>query len=87
MCFSQKSVPRLVQEFEFTYQSILASNCSFCEYVFPVDKKWLQDYKRHKGLVDDLSSPFDREFGFVPLVLEWELGNQRSLYNVYCSYR
>ncbi|KAG6391638.1 hypothetical protein SASPL_149395 [Salvia splendens] len=66
----QTSIPRRVQEFEFTYQSIQASNSSFCGYVFPVDKKWLQneDYKRYKGLVDDLSNPFDHEFGFVPLI-------------------
>ncbi|XP_047965583.1 wall-associated receptor kinase-like 1 [Salvia hispanica] len=70
----QKSIPRRVQEFEFTYQSIQTSNSSFCGYVFPVDKKWLQneDYKRYSGLVDDLSNPSDHEFGLVPLVLEWE---------------
>ncbi|KAG6391639.1 hypothetical protein SASPL_149396 [Salvia splendens] len=41
------SIPRRVQVFEFTYQSIQASNSSFCGYVFPVDKKWLhnKDYK------------------------------------------
>ena len=36
----QKSIPRRVQEFEFTYQSIQASNSSFCGYAFPVEKKW-----------------------------------------------
>ncbi|KAL1531912.1 non-specific serine/threonine protein kinase [Salvia divinorum] len=58
----QTSIPRRVQEFKFTYQSILASNSSFCGYAFPVDKKWLHNeyYKRYKGLVD--------EFGFVPLI-------------------
>ncbi|KAL1531908.1 hypothetical protein AAHA92_31991 [Salvia divinorum] len=79
----QTSIPRRVQEFEFTFQSIQTSNSSFCGYVFPVHKKWLhnEDYKRYKGLVDDMSNPFDREFGFVPLVLEWEFGNQDG----YCS--
>ena len=82
----QTSIPRRVQEFEFTCQSIQTNN-SFCGYVFPVDKKWLQneDYKRYKGLVNDLSNPSDREFGFVPLVLEWEYGNERSFYNLNCS--
>ncbi|KAL1531910.1 non-specific serine/threonine protein kinase [Salvia divinorum] len=77
----QTSIPRRVQEFQFTYQSIQASNSSFCGYVFPVDKKWLEneDYKRYEGLVDDRSNPFDREFGFVPLVLEWEFGNQNGV--------
>ncbi|XP_057765854.1 wall-associated receptor kinase-like 1 [Salvia miltiorrhiza] len=71
----ETSIPRRVQEFEFTYQ---ASNSSSCGYAFPVDKKWLRngDYKMYKGLVSDLSNPFDHEFGFVPLVLEWELGNE-----------
>ncbi|XP_047968087.1 wall-associated receptor kinase-like 1 [Salvia hispanica] len=79
----QTSIPRRVQEFECTYQSIQTSNRSFCGYVFPVDKKWLQnqDYKRYRGLVDDRLNPFDREFGFVPLVLEWEFDKQ----NGYCS--
>ncbi|KAG6389881.1 hypothetical protein SASPL_151356 [Salvia splendens] len=81
------SIPRRVHEFEFTYQSIQTSNSSLCGYVFPVDKKWMQngDYKRYKGLVDDLSNPSDREFGFVPLVLEWEYGNERTFYNLNCS--
>ncbi|PIN05427.1 Serine/threonine protein kinase [Handroanthus impetiginosus] len=64
--------PRL-QEIQYTYQNIRPTNNSFCGYVFPIDKKWLQtDYKRFKGLQSNLLNPFDQEFGYAPLVLQWE---------------
>ncbi|XP_042034656.1 wall-associated receptor kinase-like 1 [Salvia splendens] len=74
----QTPIPRRGQGFEFTYQFIQPSNSSFCGYVFPVDTNWwdIEGYKKPKGLVDNLLNPFDSEFRFVPLVLEWEFGNQ-----------
>ncbi|KAG6389882.1 hypothetical protein SASPL_151357 [Salvia splendens] len=74
----QTPIPRRGQGFEFTYQFIQPSNSSFCGYVFPVDTNWwdIEGYKKPKGLVDNLLNPFDGEFRFVPLVLEWEFGNQ-----------
>lgn len=32
-------------------------------------------YKRHKGLQKNLTNPFDEDFRFAPLVLEWEVFN------------
>ncbi|PIN17896.1 Serine/threonine protein kinase [Handroanthus impetiginosus] len=52
---------------------INSANNGFCGYVFPAYDKWFQkDYKRFKGLKTNLSNPFDKEFGYAPLVLEWE---------------
>ncbi|XP_047968086.1 wall-associated receptor kinase-like 2 [Salvia hispanica] len=70
----QTPIPRRGQEFQFTYQIIQTSNSSFCGYVFLVDTNWwvAEDYRRQKGLLDDRSNPFDHEFRFVPLALEWE---------------
>ncbi|PIN05426.1 Non-specific serine/threonine protein kinase [Handroanthus impetiginosus] len=69
----QTELPPGLQQIQYTYQSILSTNTSFCGYVFPAYDKWFQeDYKRFKGLQSDLSNPFDKEFGYAPLVLEWE---------------
>ncbi|PIN23117.1 Serine/threonine protein kinase [Handroanthus impetiginosus] len=69
----QITLPTGLQEIQYTYQSINSTNNSFCGYVFPAYDKWFQeDYKRFKGLQSNLSNPFDKEFGYAPLVLEWE---------------
>ncbi|XP_042034658.1 wall-associated receptor kinase-like 1 [Salvia splendens] len=84
----QISIPRRAQQFEFTYESIQANNSTFCGYVFPVDKVWLdnEDYTAYKGIVSDMQNPFDQEFRFVPLVLEWEFGSGESISNGDCEY-
>lgn len=83
----QSSIPRRLQELRFSYESIHAGNSSSCGYVFPVDKKWLQseDHKRYKGLFSHLSTPFDPEFRFAPLVLEWEFGNLTKSSRIMCT--
>ncbi|PIN06199.1 Serine/threonine protein kinase [Handroanthus impetiginosus] len=70
----QTTLPPRLQEIQYTYRSFQSTNDSFCGYAFPTDKKWLrEDYKRFKGLQSNLLNPFDQEFGYAPLVLEWEL--------------
>ncbi|KAL8470887.1 hypothetical protein ACS0TY_033458 [Phlomoides rotata] len=86
----QIKIPARLQDLQYTYQSSQTKNNSFCGYVFFVGKTWLKngDYKSYKGLHRDLSNPFDREFGFTPLVLEWEFNIPRNLgTNVECKQR
>ncbi|PIN09185.1 Serine/threonine protein kinase [Handroanthus impetiginosus] len=62
-----------LHQIQYTYQSIQSTSNSFCGYVFVAYDEWFQkDYKRFKGLKTNLSNPFDKEFGYAPLVLEWE---------------
>ncbi|PIN00623.1 Serine/threonine protein kinase [Handroanthus impetiginosus] len=69
----QVTLPPGLQQIQYTYRSIHSTNNGFCGYVFLAYDKWFQeDYKRFKGLQSDLSNPFDKEFGYAPLVLEWE---------------
>lgn len=71
------SIPRGRQELNVTYKSVVAfgSNGS-CGYTFLADHKWfLQGYKTHKRLHYNLSNPFDIEFKYANLTLEWKLSN------------
>ncbi|XP_051146315.1 wall-associated receptor kinase-like 1 [Andrographis paniculata] len=71
------TIPERLQELQFAYKSTQPSNGSFCGYAFPVAKKWLQiDFNNH---TNDLSNPFDKDFGFAPIVLEWEAYNSDTL--------
>ncbi|KAL8470886.1 hypothetical protein ACS0TY_033457 [Phlomoides rotata] len=81
------TIPKRLQELEYIYQSSETKNNSFCGYVIPVDKKWLknQDYTSYKSLVRHPSNPFDPDFGFTPLVLEWEFNIPRNFSNVECK--
>ncbi|XP_012848334.1 PREDICTED: wall-associated receptor kinase-like 6 [Erythranthe guttata] len=70
------TIPPQLKGLNYTYQGTnqVATNESSCGYAFPVEKVWFQDeYKRYKGLQNNLLNPFDKEFESAPLVLEWEL--------------
>ncbi|KAL7132368.1 hypothetical protein ABFS83_12G069500 [Erythranthe nasuta] len=84
----QTTIPPRVQELKYTYQGIQASIFnSTCGYAFPVENKWFQeDYKSYKGLQSNLSNPFDQEFEYAPLVLEWELDNHEFSPHASCTY-
>ncbi|PIN13092.1 Serine/threonine protein kinase [Handroanthus impetiginosus] len=83
----QTKLPPGLQQIQYTYQSILSTNNSFCGYVFPAYDKWFQeDYKRFKGLQSDLSNPFDKEFGYAPLVLQWEFNVPFYYLSYYACY-
>ncbi|XP_051146190.1 wall-associated receptor kinase-like 2 isoform X2 [Andrographis paniculata] len=66
------TIPERLQELQLEYQSTPTSNSTFCGYAFPVEDKWL--IPNNLWLVpNNLSSNlFDTDFGFAPLVLEWE---------------
>ncbi|PIN17897.1 Serine/threonine protein kinase [Handroanthus impetiginosus] len=70
----QTTLPPGLQQIQYTYRSIQSTNNSYCGYVFLAYDKWFQeDYKTFQGLQSDLSNPFDKEFRYAPLVLEWEI--------------
>ncbi|KAL7132367.1 hypothetical protein ABFS83_12G069400 [Erythranthe nasuta] len=86
------TIPPRLKELECTYKGInqvVAINGS-CGYAFPVEDKWFQfEYKRYKGLQKDLMNPYDQDFVYAPLVLEWEMDRAAvEYYNFrYCSNR
>ncbi|XP_073155513.1 wall-associated receptor kinase-like 8 [Henckelia pumila] len=68
------SIETGLQEPDFTYLSTmpLGKNVNSCGYAFLAEEVWFQrDYKKYKGLQRDLLNPFDEEFRFASLALEW----------------
>ncbi|KAL3815047.1 hypothetical protein ACJIZ3_016315 [Penstemon smallii] len=71
----QTSIPEGLKELQFTYRSFVSGtgNNRSCGYVFLADQKWFQeDYRRYRRLHDYLQNPFDEEFVYATMVLEWE---------------
>ncbi|KAL9148824.1 hypothetical protein ABFS82_12G068800 [Erythranthe guttata] len=85
----QTIIPSRLHELKYTYQGIRSGIHNVtCGYAFPVEKKWfVNEYKRYKGLQSNLLNPYDQNFGYAPLVLEWELENPESyLYQGSCRF-
>ncbi|KAL7132365.1 hypothetical protein ABFS83_12G069200 [Erythranthe nasuta] len=85
----QTTVPPRLKGLKYTYQSFKqvgsGTNMSSCGYAFPVENKWFQvEYNRYEGLHNNMLNPFDQEFEFAPLVLEWELYNLRHSSESFC---
>lgn len=74
----QISITPGLQEPDFTYlrTRTLGKNVNSCGYAFLAEEEWFhRDYKTYKGLQHDLLNPFDEEFRFATLALEWILDN------------
>ncbi|KAL8470882.1 hypothetical protein ACS0TY_033453 [Phlomoides rotata] len=70
----QTTIPPRLKDLRYTYKSNEPSSNASCGHVFPVDKKWLKDRRQ------------SADFRFVPLVLEWEFGEQRGGTDDFCTY-
>ncbi|KAL9148835.1 hypothetical protein ABFS82_12G069300 [Erythranthe guttata] len=80
----QTTIPPRLKELKYTYQGIkrVVTINGSCGYAFPVNKEWFQfEYKRYKGLQNDLLNPYDQDFVSAPLVLEWELDSAQKQHN------
>ncbi|KAL2235069.1 UNVERIFIED_CONTAM: Wall-associated receptor kinase-like 2 [Sesamum indicum] len=85
----QITIPRGLQELQFTYRSNeFSNNSTFCGYAFVAEQKWfLEDYRRYNGLRANFLDPFDQEFRNASMVLEWELNNVELSLHSSCEYR
>ncbi|XP_073043841.1 LOW QUALITY PROTEIN: wall-associated receptor kinase-like 8 [Primulina eburnea] len=86
----QISITLGLQEPDFTYLSVepLGKNINSCGYAFLAEEAWFQrDYKTFKGFQHDLLNPFDEEFRFATLALEWIPENPIISVNARCVDR
>ncbi|CAA2984265.1 wall-associated receptor kinase-like 8 isoform X2 [Olea europaea var. sylvestris] len=83
----QASILDSLRELHIIYMSIGANkNKSFCGYTFLVYQRWIQtDYRKYSGFQYDSLYPFDEEFVYAPVVLDWKV----PIYarnGVYCRF-
>ncbi|CAI9756029.1 unnamed protein product [Fraxinus pennsylvanica] len=80
-------IPEQLKEQQIIYSSTDTSTDSFCGYAFLVEDYWFRNNSRkYKGLQDNLSNPFDKEFVHAPVALGWEFPIADLDWG-YCNYR
>ncbi|XP_073145060.1 wall-associated receptor kinase-like 10 [Henckelia pumila] len=82
----QITIPKGLQELQYSFNRT-STNGSSCGYAFLTERKWFQEeYKTYRGLLSNLSNPFDEGFRSANMVLEWEVDNMTMSNYSSCRY-